>query len=320
MEYTVDAHRRIRVGVVGAGKMGRNHVRVYNELKNVFDLIGVFDPDESKLSVAEEFGVQYFHSVEDLLERVDAVSIACPTSLHKELAITAAEFGVHALVEKPIAENWDDAADICFEFIARDMTLKVGYVERYNPAVSALKAMLEGKEIVAVEAKRFGPFDGRITDVDVASDLMIHDLDIIQNVLGFNADPICVKAVGTTVHGSEHLDYVHASLRINNVAVQLTASRANAEKQRKIIVHTRDGFVEADLLNKTIACKSTDGTDMEAEVDGCEPLKAELVAFGKAIINNDPARNTRIEISRSMLMLDAIRKEAYANREECDAL
>lgn len=143
---------KLRIGVIGAGSMGRNHVRILSTEKGPFEFIGFYDADGGRAGeIAQQFSVTAFPSAQTLMEQADAVTIAVPSSLHRETALTAARLGVHALVEKPLALNSRDAEEISRAFAGAGLTLAVGHVERYNPVVTELGKLVKHEKVRAIE-------------------------------------------------------------------------------------------------------------------------------------------------------------------------
>lgn len=289
----------IKIGVIGTGNMGRNHVRILNEEKSTFSLEAVYDKDtNTAVSVSEKYGgVKVTSSAEELLRCVDAVVVAVPSSFHKEVALKAAGMGVHTLVEKPLALNPEDAYKICGAFEKSGTVLMVGHVERYNPVVTELQNIINGESPIAFDIHRCSPFSPRISDSDVISDLMIHDIDIMCS--GFN--PVKIKRInaqGRSVFSSG-LDFVQTLIEFENgVLASITASRITQDKIRTIDVHAKEAFIHADLLSRAIqitrrtnyecgVCKTRmyeqDSIVEKVVVPSAEPLRAELLAFAGCI-------------------------------------
>lgn len=238
----------LRAGVIGVGYLGRLHAQKMASFGDV-RLVGVSDSDAARgRAVAEEFGTQFIGDPRDLLDRVNAVSIAVPTSSHHRVAMAAVRAGVHVLLEKPIAARLREGRSLVREAAARGLTLQIGHLERFNPAVR------EAASIVAeprfLECHRLGPFGGRGTDVDVVLDLMIHDLDLI---LSFVRSPVVrVDAVGVPVI-SPNVDIANARLVFANGCVaNVTASRVSSRKQRKIRIFQEDAYVSMDFVEHRI--------------------------------------------------------------------
>jgi len=228
-------NRKLRVGVVGTGALGRHHARIYAELAAAGDVefVGVHDLDPSVCAaVAREHGVQAFPTLEALVEACDALSVVTPTVTHFEIARTCLRQGRHVLVEKPMTERSDQAAALVDLARRQGCVLQVGHVERFNPVFSYLQSVARHPRFI--EVHRLSPYPARSTDVGVVLDLMIHDLDV---VLAFVAAPVvAVDAVGAPVLSSSE-DIANARLRFANGCVaNLTASRVSPERMRKIRV------------------------------------------------------------------------------------
>lgn len=248
----------LRCAVVGVGRMGRHHARVYSEMAGV-DFVGVVDPDEDRReSVAEARGCSAMASVEELLERgVDAVSVAAPTTAHLAVARPLLEAGVACLIEKPLAPDAEEAQRIVDIADDRAAVLQVGHIERYNPAVRALRhrRTQEGEpEIVPrfIEVHRVSPMTFRSLDVSVVFDMMIHDLDVVLMLMG-GAEPVDVQAAGVPVL-TEHDDVCNVRLtfeRPQGVCVaNITASRLAFKTERKTRIIADDAYVSIDYAKR----------------------------------------------------------------------
>ncbi|MGC2591684.1 MAG: Gfo/Idh/MocA family oxidoreductase, partial [Xanthobacteraceae bacterium] len=171
----------LRVGVIGVGVMGSNHARVLSELPGV-KLIGVADPDRKRReTVARNLGCAAFHDTDALLDQgVDAVTIAAPTHLHRDIAIACAARGIHIMVEKPIASTVEESRAIVAAAQRAGVTLMVGHVERFNPAVQSIKRAIQDQDILSIAITRVGPFPPRMSNVGVVIDLAVHDIDLIR--------------------------------------------------------------------------------------------------------------------------------------------
>lgn len=296
--------RTLKVGVVGTGNMGRNHVRNLAAEKK-FELVGFYDVDKEQASeTLQRYGTKAFESIEALLDEVEAVVIAVPSSLHKDVALMAAERGVHALVEKPLATTVQDAEIIRRAFEEKNLKLAVGHIERFNPVFRELKKLAETENIFYIEACRYSPYSssGRITDTSVVEDLMIHDVDLVCSLMEG-------KKV-TSLHGrgepvsSERTDFATCIMDFGGKAhAVVNASRVSQNKVRTITVHTAEGCICADLLAKTLEIyKSTNMTidltrDNSCRQEGVvqkfyvpieEPLRAELISFYESVVNDAP--------------------------------
>lgn len=241
----------VRVGVVGTGRMGRNHCRVFSTLRHV-DLAGIYDPDTAVANrVAGENDTCAFRTIDDLLEGVDAVSMATPTPTHFPLAMHCLKRGKHLLIEKPIAETEEQAEKLVSAADASGLIVQVGHIERFNPAYAELKNVLLDSSPLVVNFRRLSPYVGSNTDVDVISDLMIHDLDLVLDLMG--RVPVTVEASGlTAVSGA--IDHVVAQMQFaHGPLVCMTASRVTESKIRCIEITAQDRFIVGNLLDKSVA-------------------------------------------------------------------
>ena len=198
--------KKLRAGVIGVGAMGKHHARIYSEMNEV-ELVGVADVDERTSSeVAAEYNTEAFTDCERLLKNdLDAVSIAVPTTLHKEIALKAANYGVHMLVEKPIAESLKSADAIIDATRRENLKLMVGHIERFNPAILKLKELIsagELGEIISISCRRVGSFPPRVRDVGIIIDLAVHDIDAITYLYGKRALNV-YSIAGNSFHTKE---------------------------------------------------------------------------------------------------------------------
>ena len=199
----------VRMGVIGAGMMGQRHCRVYANLRRT-QLVGICDArSETGSRVAQQYDVPFYEQVDDLLAHVDAVSLVTPTPYHFDLAMRCLERGVHVLVEKPITETLDQAERLTETAEASNLIFQVGHIERFNPTYCELKNVLEDVTPLAVNLRRLSPYEGSNTDVDVVLDLMIHDLDLILDLM--KQEPGSVNAYGLTAF-SGAIDHAVAHL------------------------------------------------------------------------------------------------------------
>jgi len=233
--------------VLGVGNLGQHHARVYASLLGC-TLVGVVDADEARAKeIAKKNKCQAFTKPQDLLGHVDAVSVVVPTAQHTPVATAFLEAGVHCLVEKPITIDLAEA-DLLIDTARKSgATLQVGHIERFNPALLAIKEHQD--EPLFIRADRLGPYSPRNTDIDVVLELMIHDLDIVLAMVGRKV--LKVQAVGLAVL-SRTEDIADVRLEFEGGCVaNLTASRVTMDKQRKIRFFTRKGYLSVDYLAKT---------------------------------------------------------------------
>lgn len=270
--------KKLRVGVVGVGHIGKNHARLYAGLAGA-EFTAIYDTDDAKAhQLAKEFGVMAARSLEEFSNQVEAASVATPTNTHFEIARALLEQGKHLLIEKPIAENTNRASALAELAAKRRLVLQVGHVERFNPVLSALEERLTNPRFI--EAHRLSPYPNRSTDIGVVLDLMIHDLEIILHLV---RSPVqSIDAIGVPVL-SQSEDIANARLRFENGCVaNVTSSRISPEQMRKIRVFQEDAYLSLDYQNQSgeIFRRLPTGLSREAvEIEREEPLKRQLAAF-----------------------------------------
>ena len=275
--------KRLRAGVIGVGHLGQHHARHYATLPGSI-LTGVFDPEASRARlIADRHAVQAWTALDDLLDNVDIVSVAAPTSAHYAAAKECLEAGKHVLVEKPIAVTSAEADELVALAARRQCLLQVGHSERFNPIMQRMRPYIERPAFI--ECHRLSAFGQRGTDVDVVLDLMIHDLDL---VLSFNPGAVEeVRAAGIPVL-SPNIDIAYARIAFASGCVaNLTASRVSANKMRRLRVFQRDRYVSIDFQSRQamVSRRTDDHTtkptiDVESYQAGDEePLRLELEAF-----------------------------------------
>lgn len=276
---------KINVAVIGAGRLGSSHARVYKELPQA-NLVGVCDIEQSRaLSVAESLQSKAFFDYTELFGQVQAVSIAAPTVNHYQLAREFLLAGINVLVEKPFTTTLKEADSLLK--IARDKKLlvQVGHIERFNSAFTAIKHIC--KEPRFIEVHRLSGFPGRSLDIGVVLDLMIHDIDIL---LGLIDSPIKrVEAVGINVL-TRYEDIANVRLTFRNGCVaNLTASRISDESMRKIRIFLPHTYISLDYKNEEADIYRKDGDRITKEaiwIKKEEPLKKELSSFLDCVIHN----------------------------------
>jgi predicted dehydrogenase len=280
--------RRVRVAVVGVGDFGRNHARVYRQLEGV-ELVGVVDSDlERARRVAAEFATEAFPDLESLKGRVDAATVAVPTSEHARVGCFLLAQGLDVLVEKPVAASVREA-DLLIDAARRQARiLQVGHLERFNPAVRAVLPII--KEPLYFEVHRLGVFSPRSLDIDVVYDVMIHDLDIL---LALADSPVTsIHALGIPVI-TDKVDIAHARLEFASGAVaNLTASRVSTERVRKLRFFQEHEYVSLDYARQDVLRIRVRRPAPQPEFDFQtipmqheEPLAAELRAFVDSVRN-----------------------------------
>lgn len=275
---------KLRVAVIGVGYLGRFHALIYSRMPEV-ELIGVVDTDgERAAAVAGEAGCPVVSDPDALIGRVDAVSVVVPTTAHLAVAAPFLEKGIHVLLEKPIAATREEGAEIVRLANESGAVLQIGHLERFNAGVMALADRIRAPRYV--EAQRMGGFTERATDVDVVSDLMIHDIDIILSLIG--SEPTAISAVGASVL-TDHVDIANARLEFANGAVaNVVASRVSDRTTRRIRVFQERMYLALDFVAQTIDIaypREVPGASRpeivreRIQVEPVKPLDRELAAF-----------------------------------------
>ena len=239
-------NERIKVGVIGVGHLGQHHARIYAALPEA-ELVGIHDTHgEAAARVAQERNTRAFDSVEALAAGCDALSVATPTKHHFEIARKLLEGGKHVLVEKPMTDNSPQAEELVRLAQARGLVLQAGHIERFNPVLKYLKSV--AAEPRFIESHRLSPHPGRSVDIGVVLDLMIHDLDIILDLV--KSPLVSMDAVGVPVLSTSE-DIANVRLRFANGCVaNLTCSRVSAERMRKIRVFTTTSYISLDYMRQ----------------------------------------------------------------------
>ena len=269
---------RMRVAVVGVGNLGRHHARIYAGLPGV-ELVGVVDIDDrAAYKIARKFGTPPYRSLGEIPGTLDAVSVVVPTQAHRPVSIEALKLGAHVLLEKPIALDMQEANEIIDAAHSRNLVLQIGHIERFNPAIVALRKILT--RVGFIEVHRLSPYKHEGTEVGVVLDLMIHDIDIILTIV---ASPLVeIQAVGIPVL-SRSEDIANARLRFENGCIaNVTASRISFEKVRKIRVFQSNAYLSLDYQNQEGMIYRKDGGGIVREklpLEKDEPLKLEIVSF-----------------------------------------
>lgn len=290
----------LRVGVWGVGTWGEKHARIWRGMGGGVELVGVFDQrPERAAEVAAHHECEAFPSAEEMLRRVDALSIAVPTLEHRAAAETALAAGCHVLVEKPLAVTTAEADAMLAASKRFGRTLQVGQVERFNPALAAVRDKIVGPKFI--EAHRLAMFQPRSLDIDVVFDLMIHDVDIVLEIVG--QAPQSVSGVGVAVL-SRNEDIANARLEFPDGCVaNLTASRVSQERLRRIRFFQSDSYVSVDLFERRCDVLNVDRRGAppasieqalqsirrgKIEVPEGEPLTLELQAFADHLRGRGP--------------------------------
>src|SRR3989454_11617551 len=282
-----DADRLLRVGVVGVGVMGSNHARVFADLPGV-KLVGVADPDSKQRDfVSRALGCSAFSGVEPLLAQgIDAVTIAAPTHLHRELALCCIQRGLHVLVEKPIAPSVEEGRAIIAAARHARVALMVGHVERFNPTVEAIKNAICDEDILSIAITRVGPFPPRMSNVGVVIDLAVHDIDLIR---WFTDSEIAEVQPQLSNAVAEREDIALLQFRTTSgVLAHINTNWLTPFKARNVTIATRNKYIMGDLLTRQVTeCFGfqPDGSYSmrHLSVGHDEPLRAELISFLNAV-------------------------------------
>ncbi len=282
---------KLKVGVVGTGYLGKFHAEKYAAMEDV-ELVGIADTNQKQAGqVAGRLGVPAYFSAEDIVDKVDAVSIAVPTPLHYPISRLFLEHDVDVLIEKPITTTLKEADSLIDLAESRGLIIQVGHLERFNPAVIALEDVLGIP--MFIESHRLSIFQPRGTDVDVVLDLMIHDIDIILNLV--RSEITGLQAAGVPVI-TGHGDIANARLEFAGGCVaNVTASRISLKNERKLRIFQRDAHIVVDFAVREITVIRRDEDHPDSLIPGTtmdrrcftesDALKAELVSFVQAVKN-----------------------------------
>ena len=289
--------KKIKVGVVGVGYFGQFHVEKYAKMRGV-ELVGVADVNPARATeIARRYRTQPFPHHTELLERVQAVTIAVPTPLHHAVAKDFLLRGADVLLEKPISTTLEEADELIQLAESKDLILQIGHQERFNGAMLALAGMVQ--DPVYIESNRLGPFLMRGTEVDVVLDLMIHDLDIILSWVQSKVK--WVHPVGIPVL-TPHIDIANVRVEFDNgCTANLTASRVSRERMRKIRLFQPKGYLSIDLLSQKVSSAVKEEAEggkvpkiiiRKVPVKKVDPLKMEMESFLQSVRDRRPPKVT----------------------------
>jgi len=315
----------LRTAVIGAGSLGSQHARIHAALaaEGISQFIAVCDlNEETARTVSSERKTDWTTNWRELIGRVDAVSVAVPTEAHCEIACELLESGIHVLVEKPIARTLDEADQMIRAAEKGKAVLQVGHLERFNPAMVALRPHV--RKPVYFEIHRVGQFTMRSLDIDVVLDLMIHDLDIVQWLVGEDVDVTNIHAVGIAILTNK-VDAANARLEFSSGAVaNITASRVGTEKIRKMRFFQPHDYIAIDYTTKRASISSLappaasgawPGVHVKhLDIIDVEPLRAEIVSFLDSASEGKPPAISGFEgrnaLSLALRTLERIREHA----------
>lgn len=296
----------MKIGVVGAGHLGKIHIRLIKELSDKFELVGFFDQHtENAQKVSNEYGIKSFGSLDELLSEVDCIDIVTPTLSHFDCASKALRLSKHVFIEKPVTETVDEAKALLDLMHEAGVKVQVGHVERFNPAFQSAIPYLTNP--MFIETHRLAQFNPRGTDVPVVLDLMIHDLDIVLSTVKSGIKRISASGVAVV---SDTPDIANARIEFDNGCVaNLTSSRISMKNMRKSRFFQKDAYISVDFLEKeleVVRMKEIEGEpdpfdvvfDMgngqpvkkvlfdRPEIEAVNAIKEELSTFYDAIIND----------------------------------
>ena len=306
----------LKIGIIGAGHLGKFHLNNWLEIDDVV-VVGFCDTDETNAkTVTEKYKIKRFASAEELLDNCDAVDIVAPTTYHYELCALALRKGKHVFVEKPLTNTMDEAKALLKLAVESNLKFQVGHVERFNPAFVALKNYK--LEPMFIEVHRLSQFNPRGTDVSVILDLMIHDIDIILQLVKSNVSYISANGVSVL---SDTPDIANVRIEFDNGCVaNLTSSRISMKKMRKMRLFQKDAYIGIDFLEKKTEIISQNATTdknvftfdidtgkgkktvaiVNPVVADTNAMKEELIAFKNAVLHNTETAVTVVDGFRAM--------------------
>ena len=326
----------VKVAVIGAGMMGRNHLKTYKNLQGV-ELVGVYDIfPEAREKAAEMFGIKAFSSLEEVAANVDAVSVVTTSVTHADVGEFFLNRGIHCMMEKPLATTEEGCKRLINAAAKNNVTLLVGHIEQFNPAVEQMHKILhDTSKIRSLTAQRMSAASGRITDVDVSMDLMIHDAEIILSLVQSPIKNIQAAAVTTPDH-PEGKDYITALLTFENgVTANITASRITQARVRTLTVTTDTNYIDMDFINQSINVHSQGrmpyvnqesipdwmnyglkGSVEQLFIPTNQPLTAELTHFINCVNGKETPRITGQNALEALRVIWTVQKKLGLWQEE----
>ena len=289
----------LKVGVIGVGQMGKHHATVYSELG--VDLVAISDVNElAGKELASKFKCKYYNDYKQMLqnEKLDVISVAVPTSLHKKIALDCISAGINVLIEKPIASTVEEAQEIISAAKNKNVRIAVGHIERFNPAVLKLKEILgEGKlgQIVSITARRVGLFPSQIKDANVIIDLAVHDIDVINFLLNKTPKEILFSRAGLALNGMRE-DFADFVLNFDPELATIQVNWITPIKIRNLCVTGTKGYAELNYMTQELTLyesnfektfdsfgefmiKFSTSNTIQVPVEKAEPLKSEIKSF-----------------------------------------
>ncbi|MFC1724038.1 Gfo/Idh/MocA family protein [candidate division KSB1 bacterium] len=275
---------KVNIGLIGLGHLGRFHLENLMQIENC-EVTGIYDIDKKKSKkFAKEFSVKPYDNMEDLLKDSDAVSIVTPTNTHYEIAKKALNSGVHLFIEKPMSETLSQAGEIVRIAKEKNLKVQVGHIERFNPAFLGLKKMKLNP--LFIESHRLAEFNPRGTDVSVVLDLMIHDIDIIQNIVKSSVQSIDASGIKVI---SDSIDIANARIKfLNGTVANLTASRISTKKMRKMRIFQKNAYISIDFLEKKSEIFSIDSIEDLPDLNFKQITEYEYKKKNKSLLFSSP--------------------------------
>jgi len=277
----------LKIGVIGTGNMGRHHVRIYHEMPNV-ELVAISDKDKNiRERMKREYNIQTYENYEDMLTKVDAVSIAIPTIYHKKVALKCIQQNVDCLIEKPISSNLEDAKEIVDEAKKNKVILAVGHIENFNPVVKELKRIIDDNilgNILIISSKRVGPFVKRVKDIGIILDLATHEIGVIRYLLDVEKGDSVNLFSSWKGLNNEKGDYAMIVMEYKDTISNIEVNWHTPYKSREIIVTGSKAVAKVNYYDQKIQIHDYEWTK-SLDMIKKEPLKLELNDFVNSVKN-----------------------------------
>ena len=307
---------QLRVAVVGTGFWGRNQARIFSQLDQT-KLMCVCDANPSAAgAVGSQFNVEYTTDLDDVLSRrdIDAVTVCTPTTTHRDIATRALMAGKHVLVEKPMTNTVSEAKELLSLAHERELRIMPGHIERFNPAVTCLKSLVdEGSlgKVILLLARRVGRWPERIGDVGVVRDTAIHDIDLARYIFGDEATAVYAQ-IGRMRHTKE--DYAEIMLQFSEGGTAfIDANWLTPRKTRTLVVTGSEATAQLDYITQHVSIENSERT-VSQNLERKEPLTLELAHFAQSIINNSPFSVNAIDGLKAVEICEAVLKSGTAGR------
>jgi UDP-N-acetylglucosamine 3-dehydrogenase len=304
----------VKIGVIGAGVMGENHIRVYSKLKDV-ELIGIADVQKERISaLGRQYGTNAYTDYKELLaQKPEAISIAVPTAMHRDVALAALDRGINILLEKPVADTLQNADEIILKADEKNVMLMIGHIERFNPVVQKLKEEIKSGnlgKIVAMSSVRVGPYNPRIRDVGIITDLGVHDIDIMSYLYEEKIRKVQAYA-GSVIHKFEDYASIMVGFSNGNCGI-IETNWLTPHKTRMLTVTGTKAIAYADYIQQTLKiCDARGETNLKIEKR--EPLNEELAHFVSCVKEgNEPlvsGRNGRNALEVAIAAIQSYKED-----------